>query len=179
MWSIQREPSFVPPLHRWLQLPRRLRMERPLRHPTPSTPLQVSSITHTTFLLIPRLDVPTNLYSVWICRVSSKIDAVLLSHSDTLHLGALPYAMKHLGLSAPVYSTEPVYRLGLLSMYDHYLSRKVSFFIYLFLIGCALGCFLSNLKWLKKLQKLVYLVHLFESVTMRDFVIYGAAERTK
>ncbi|RWR72197.1 cleavage and polyadenylation specificity factor subunit 2 [Cinnamomum micranthum f. kanehirae] len=57
-------------------------------------------------------------------RVSSKIDAVLLSHSDTLHLGALPYAMKHLGLSAPVYSTEPVYRLGLLSMYDHYLSRK-------------------------------------------------------
>ncbi|XP_031484063.1 cleavage and polyadenylation specificity factor subunit 2 [Nymphaea colorata] len=57
-------------------------------------------------------------------RVSSKIDAVLLSHPDTLHLGALPYAMKHLGLTAPVYATEPVYRLGLLTMYDHYLSRK-------------------------------------------------------
>ncbi|KAF3793568.1 Cleavage and polyadenylation specificity factor subunit 2 [Nymphaea thermarum] len=56
--------------------------------------------------------------------VSSKIDAVLLSHPDTLHLGALPYAMKHLGLTAPVYATEPVYRLGLLTMYDHYLSRK-------------------------------------------------------
>lgn len=57
-------------------------------------------------------------------KVSSRVDAVLLSHSDTVHLGALPYAMKQLGLSAPVYSTEPVYRLGLLTMYDHYLSRK-------------------------------------------------------
>nr|XP_043631723.1 cleavage and polyadenylation specificity factor subunit 2 [Erigeron canadensis] len=57
-------------------------------------------------------------------RVASTIDAVLLSHSDTLHLGALPYAMKKLGLSAPVYATEPVFRLGLLTMYDHYLSRK-------------------------------------------------------
>ncbi|OMO71745.1 Beta-lactamase-like protein [Corchorus olitorius] len=57
-------------------------------------------------------------------RVASSIDAVLLSHSDTLHLGALPYAMKQFGLSAPVYSTEPVYRLGLLTMYDQYLSRK-------------------------------------------------------
>ncbi|CAD6229899.1 unnamed protein product [Miscanthus lutarioriparius] len=37
--------------------------------------------------------------------------------------GALPYAMKHLGLSAPVYATEPVFRLGLLTMYDHFLSR--------------------------------------------------------
>ncbi|XP_039136598.1 cleavage and polyadenylation specificity factor subunit 2-like [Dioscorea cayenensis subsp. rotundata] len=57
-------------------------------------------------------------------RVSSKVDAVLLSHPDILHLGALPYAMKQLGLSAPVYATEPVYRLGLLTMYDYYLSRK-------------------------------------------------------
>ncbi|KAL6127709.1 hypothetical protein ACLB2K_071072 [Fragaria x ananassa] len=57
-------------------------------------------------------------------RVASTVDAVLLSHPDTLHLGALPYAAKHLGLSAPVFSTEPVYRLGLLTMYDQYLSRK-------------------------------------------------------
>ncbi|KAH9316527.1 hypothetical protein KI387_025154, partial [Taxus chinensis] len=56
--------------------------------------------------------------------VASTVEAVLISHPDTNHLGALPYAMKRLGLSAPVYSTEPVYRLGLLTMYDHYLSRK-------------------------------------------------------
>ncbi|XP_008787501.1 cleavage and polyadenylation specificity factor subunit 2 [Phoenix dactylifera] len=59
-----------------------------------------------------------------LARVAPKIDAVLLSHPDILHLGALPYAMKHFKLSAPVYSTEPVYRLGLLTMYDHYLSRR-------------------------------------------------------
>ncbi|XP_052209031.1 cleavage and polyadenylation specificity factor subunit 2 isoform X2 [Diospyros lotus] len=57
-------------------------------------------------------------------RVASSIDAVLLSYPDTLHLGALPYAVKQLGLSAPIYSTEPVHRLGLLTMYDQYLSRK-------------------------------------------------------
>ncbi|XP_019158080.1 PREDICTED: cleavage and polyadenylation specificity factor subunit 2-like isoform X1 [Ipomoea nil] len=57
-------------------------------------------------------------------RVASTVDAVLLSYPDTLHLGALPYAMKHFGLAAPVYATEPVYRLGLLTMYDQYLSRK-------------------------------------------------------
>ncbi|GAV60143.1 Lactamase_B domain-containing protein/RMMBL domain-containing protein/Beta-Casp domain-containing protein/CPSF100_C domain-containing protein [Cephalotus follicularis] len=57
-------------------------------------------------------------------RVASTIDAVLLSHPDTLHLGALPYAVKQFGLSASVFSTEPVYRLGLLTMYDQYLSRK-------------------------------------------------------
>lgn len=57
-------------------------------------------------------------------KVASSVDAVLLSHSDTLHLGALPYAMKQFGLNAPVFSTEPVYRLGLLTMYDHFLSRR-------------------------------------------------------
>lgn len=41
-----------------------------------------------------------------------------------MHIGALPYAMKQLGLSAPVYTTEPVYRLGLLTMYDHYIARR-------------------------------------------------------
>ncbi|KAL9259985.1 Cleavage and polyadenylation specificity factor subunit 2-like protein [Drosera capensis] len=57
-------------------------------------------------------------------RVAPTIDAVLLSHPDIIHLGALPYAMKKLGLSAPIYSTEPVFRLGLLTMYDYYLSLK-------------------------------------------------------
>ncbi|CAK7337311.1 unnamed protein product [Dovyalis caffra] len=57
-------------------------------------------------------------------KVASKIDAVLISYGDTLHLGALPFAMKQFGLNAPVFSTEPVYRLGLLTMYDQLLSRK-------------------------------------------------------
>lgn len=57
-------------------------------------------------------------------KVASKIDAVLLSYGDMLHLGALPFAMKQFGLNAPVFSTEPVYRLGLLTMYDQSFSRK-------------------------------------------------------
>ncbi|KAI3939514.1 hypothetical protein MKW92_034065 [Papaver armeniacum] len=56
--------------------------------------------------------------------VASTVDAVLLSHSDILHLGALPYAKQHLGLTAQVYSTDPVHRLGLLTMYDHCYSQK-------------------------------------------------------
>ncbi|KAM0997524.1 hypothetical protein ACFX2I_007379 [Malus domestica] len=39
-------------------------------------------------------------------RVASTVDAVLLSHPDTLHLGALPYTMKQLGMSASVFSCE-------------------------------------------------------------------------
>ncbi|KAF3966841.1 hypothetical protein CMV_009096 [Castanea mollissima] len=65
---------------------------------------------------------PTLLHPL--SKVASTIDAVLVSHPDTLHLGALPYAMKQLGLNAPVYATEPVYRLGLLTMYEQFLSRK-------------------------------------------------------
>ncbi|XP_056686992.1 uncharacterized protein [Spinacia oleracea] len=59
-------------------------------------------------------------------RVASTVDVVFLSYPNALHLlGAFPYAMKQFGLSAPVYATEPVYRLGLLTMYDHYISHKI------------------------------------------------------
>lgn len=66
--------------------------------------------------------------------MASKIDAVLISHSDILHVGALPYAMKKLGLSAPVYSTDPVCSLGQLTLYDYYAARRVSF-----ILSSALG----------------------------------------
>ncbi|XP_027110292.1 cleavage and polyadenylation specificity factor subunit 2 isoform X1 [Coffea arabica] len=81
--------------------------------PTTPPPFYLRNVYHFKFLLKRAL--------TW---VAPTVDAVLLSHSDTLHLGALPYAMKKLGLSAPVFATEPVYRLGLLTMYDQYLSRK-------------------------------------------------------
>uniref|UniRef100_A0A0E0C6S1 Cleavage and polyadenylation specificity factor subunit 2 n=1 Tax=Oryza meridionalis TaxID=40149 RepID=A0A0E0C6S1_9ORYZ len=59
-----------------------------------------------------------------LAKVAPTIDAVLLSHADIMHLGALPYAMKHLGLSAPVYATEPVFRLGILTLYDYFISQR-------------------------------------------------------
>ncbi|ONK69926.1 uncharacterized protein A4U43_C05F28300 [Asparagus officinalis] len=55
----------------------------------------------------------------------SKIDVVLISHSNILHVETLSYAMKKLGLSAPVYSTDPVCRLGQLTMYDYYAARRI------------------------------------------------------
>ena len=79
----------------------------------------------------------TNRYCIFF-RVAPTVDAVLLSHLDMMHLGALPYAMKHLGLSAPVYATEPVFRLGLLTMYDHFLSRWVSFMVLNIFLGRTL-----------------------------------------
>lgn len=54
-------------------------------------------------------------------RVKS-IDAVLLSHPDIPHLGALPYLVGKCGLAAPVVSTLPVWRMGQMFMYDAYQS---------------------------------------------------------
>lgn len=55
-----------------------------------------------------------------------QIDAVLLSHSDTSHLGALPYLVGKAGLKVPVYATLPVHKMGQMFMYDHYLARQVN-----------------------------------------------------
>ncbi|KAE8586244.1 hypothetical protein XENTR_v10021605 [Xenopus tropicalis] len=52
-----------------------------------------------------------------------QVDAVLLSHPDPLHLGALPYAVGKLGLNCAIYSTIPVYKMGQMFMYDLYQSR--------------------------------------------------------
>ncbi|KAG7461141.1 hypothetical protein MATL_G00206840 [Megalops atlanticus] len=52
-----------------------------------------------------------------------QVDAVLLSHPDPLHLGALPYAVGKLGLNCTIYATIPVYKMGQMFMYDLYQSR--------------------------------------------------------
>ncbi|XP_060805281.1 probable cleavage and polyadenylation specificity factor subunit 2 [Amyelois transitella] len=57
-------------------------------------------------------------------RHVNTIDAVLLSHSDPLHLGALPYAVGKLGLNCPIYATLPIYKMGQMFMYDLYQSHK-------------------------------------------------------
>ncbi|KAI1286060.1 Cleavage and polyadenylation specificity factor subunit 2 [Halotydeus destructor] len=51
------------------------------------------------------------------------IDAVLLSHPDAAHIGALPYIVGKLGLNCPVYATVPVYKMGQMFMYDLHQSR--------------------------------------------------------
>ncbi|KAK0073996.1 hypothetical protein PV325_008911, partial [Microctonus aethiopoides] len=56
-------------------------------------------------------------------RHAHQLDAVLLSHPDTLHLGALPYLVGKCGLRCPIYATIPVYKMGQMFMYDMYQSR--------------------------------------------------------
>jgi len=53
-----------------------------------------------------------------------EIDAVLISHPDLAHLGALPYLVGKLGLKAPIYATIPVYKMGLMFMYDAFEAKK-------------------------------------------------------
>jgi len=59
-------------------------------------------------------------------RVSSTVDAVLLSYPDHLHLGALPYLVGKGHLNCPIYATVPVYKMGQMFMYDLYQSRHNS-----------------------------------------------------
>eukprot|EP01125_Pyxidicula_operculata_P014680 TRINITY_DN4916_c0_g1_i1.p1 TRINITY_DN4916_c0_g1~~TRINITY_DN4916_c0_g1_i1.p1 ORF type:complete len:585 (+),score=119.09 TRINITY_DN4916_c0_g1_i1:17-1771(+) len=59
-------------------------------------------------------------------RVVGKINAVLISHPDLEHLGALPYAVGKLGMKAQIFGTIPVHKMGQMFMYDVYQSRKNS-----------------------------------------------------
>ncbi|KAG9288727.1 hypothetical protein G9A89_004346 [Geosiphon pyriformis] len=56
-------------------------------------------------------------------RVSKQVDVLLLSHPDLSHLGALPHAYAHFGLSCPIYATVPVVHMGRMCMYDLYQSK--------------------------------------------------------
>ncbi|EDW24634.1 GL24247 [Drosophila persimilis] len=51
------------------------------------------------------------------------LDAVLLSHPDAYHLGALPYLVGKLGLNCPIFATIPVFKMGQMFMYDLYMSH--------------------------------------------------------
>lgn len=64
-----------------------------------------------------------------------QVDAVLLSHPDPIHLGALPYAVGKLGLNCTIYATIPVYKMGQMFMYDLYQVRRGCFFIFMIIIA--------------------------------------------
>lgn len=59
-----------------------------------------------------------------LAAIAPKVDAVLISHPDTAHLGALPYAFGKLGMDCKVYATLPVHKMGQMYMYDHFLTRQ-------------------------------------------------------
>lgn len=58
-------------------------------------------------------------------KVTNRIDAVLITYPDQLHIGALPYLVGKLGLSCPIYATVPVHKMGQMFLYDIYQARCV------------------------------------------------------
>ena len=66
-----------------------------------------------------------------------KVDAVLLTYPDQLHLGALPYLVGKCGLTCPVYATVPVYKMGQMFMYDLF-QVNITFMQYFFYFICFL-----------------------------------------
>ena len=57
-------------------------------------------------------------------KIAPSIDAVLLTHCDLNHLGALPYIFSKGNMRAKVYATLPVQKMGQLAMYDVFQSRS-------------------------------------------------------
>lgn len=53
--------------------------------------------------------------------------AVLISHPDPAHLGALPYLVGKIGLSVPIYATGAVHKMGQMFMYNAYLTNYAAF----------------------------------------------------
>jgi cleavage and polyadenylation specificity factor subunit 2 len=59
-----------------------------------------------------------------LAKIAPKVNYVLISHPDMEHIGALPYAVSKLGLSAKIIGTIPVQKMGCMTMYDAFQSRK-------------------------------------------------------
>lgn len=51
-------------------------------------------------------------------RAAKSVDAVLLSHGDLEHCGALPLIIDSLPGEVPIYATIPVHHMGLMTLYD-------------------------------------------------------------
>ncbi|ORX45152.1 hypothetical protein BCR36DRAFT_333418 [Piromyces finnis] len=51
-------------------------------------------------------------------EVANSIDAILLSHADIEHIGALPYAITKYKMTCSVYATIPVQNMGQMCLYD-------------------------------------------------------------
>lgn len=57
-------------------------------------------------------------------RIAKSVDAVLVSHGNLEHLGALPYLYGKAGLSCQTYATVPVNNMGQMALLDLYKSKK-------------------------------------------------------
>lgn len=51
-------------------------------------------------------------------RIARTVDAVLISHGDLLHCGALPAIIREMNANASIFATVPVHHMGLMTLYD-------------------------------------------------------------
>ncbi|ROT74637.1 probable cleavage and polyadenylation specificity factor subunit 2 [Penaeus vannamei] len=58
-----------------------------------------------------------------LAKILPRVDCVLISYSDPLHMGALPYLVGKCQLTCPVYATVPVFKMGQMFMYDWFQSH--------------------------------------------------------
>eukprot|EP00028_Trichosphaerium_sp_Am-I-7-wt_P006019 CAMPEP_0168537780 /NCGR_PEP_ID=MMETSP0405-20121227/20612_1 /TAXON_ID=498012 /ORGANISM="Trichosphaerium sp, Strain Am-I-7 wt" /LENGTH=163 /DNA_ID=CAMNT_0008566569 /DNA_START=33 /DNA_END=521 /DNA_ORIENTATION=+ len=56
-------------------------------------------------------------------NIAELVDCVLISHPDLAHLGALPALYGRKGITAPIYGTIPIFKMGQMFLYDAYHSR--------------------------------------------------------
>lgn len=71
---------------------------------------------------------PRPFHCIPLCACSEipNIDAILLSHGELSHLGALPYLVAKCGLEAPVYSTGPTRSMGEMFLRETVQAKTVS-----------------------------------------------------
>ncbi|TFJ86318.1 hypothetical protein NSK_002526 [Nannochloropsis salina CCMP1776] len=55
--------------------------------------------------------------------VLPQVQLVLLSFPDLSHMGALPWVAKHLRPGVPIYTTQPVFKMAQMVLYDLYLNK--------------------------------------------------------
>eukprot|EP01116_Phalansterium_solitarium_P003529 TRINITY_DN14340_c0_g1_i1.p2 TRINITY_DN14340_c0_g1~~TRINITY_DN14340_c0_g1_i1.p2 ORF type:complete len:733 (-),score=366.09 TRINITY_DN14340_c0_g1_i1:191-2389(-) len=107
-------------------------------------------------------------------KVVSQIDAVLISHADLAHLGALPYAVGKLGLTAPIFGTVPAFKMGQMLMYDVFQSKQNASDFDLFTLDDVDATFdATRFTQLKYSQR-----HTFQEKGAGIEIVAGAAGRT-
>ena len=91
----------------------------------------------------------------WFFRHAHSVDAVLLSHPDIYHLGALPYLVERCNLHCPVYATIPVHKMKQMFLYDFYQVSFLSRFSRNF-YTCHYLIWLTPVSWLTNLNYVFY-----------------------
>ena len=102
-------------------------------------------------------------------KIAPSIDAVLISHGDLQHLGALPYIFSKGNMKAKVYATLPVQKFGKLAMYDVLQSRSEREDFSLFTFGDIDNVFddVANFVALRPEQEFVLSGKALEGITVR------------